>query len=288
MRPSDLAREFGNPVAYYPGLVKHLGSVNAVLMFCQFFYWTGKEQSELGIYKSVEEIQAETGLSYREQATARKQLVDRGILIETHKRLEHRIYYRIDMDKLDALLESAISGDAISPTAEPVIPELRKAQFVEEQSDNPRTAESAIRGMRKAQFDLTENTTENTSEITDTISVVFDHWRSVMASPRSKLDDKRRRLIKAALKNYSVEDLKAAIDGCRASPWHMGKNDRRQKYNGLDLILRNAEKIDQFMSYRDQPPAGAGRGYAPNNRHHGLDQIDYSSGQGGNVLEGGF
>ena len=39
MKPSDLVRDFGNPVAYYPGLVKHLGSVNAVVLFCQLFYW---------------------------------------------------------------------------------------------------------------------------------------------------------------------------------------------------------------------------------------------------------
>lgn len=120
----------------------------------------------------------------------------------------------------------------------------------------------------------------------DPVAEVFDHWRAVMLSPRSKLDDKRRKVIRAALKNYSVEDLKSAIDGCYCSPWHMGSNDRGQKYNGLDLILRNAEKIDQFMSYTSNPPtrAGSKRGGG----HFGLDQIDYSSGQGGNVLDGGF
>lgn len=143
VRPSDLAREFGNPVAYYPGLVKHLGSVNAVLLFCQFFYWTGKEQSDLGIYKSVEEIERETGLSYREQATARKQLISKGVLIETPKRLEHRIYYRIDADRLDEIMEPANCETCNSPTAQ-----------------------SAVRESTKAQFDPTENTTETTSEIT--------------------------------------------------------------------------------------------------------------------------
>lgn len=122
----------------------------------------------------------------------------------------------------------------------------------------------------------------------DPVADVFDHWRQVMASPRSKLDDKRRKVIRNALKNYSAGDLIAAIDGCRASPWHMGSNDRGQKYNGLDLILRNAEKIDQFMSYASNPPTRAASRNGKPSAHHGLDQIDYASGQSGNVLDGGF
>ena len=127
MRPSDLALDFGNPVAYYPGLVKYLGSVNAVLMFCQFFYLSGKESSSLGIYKSVEEIETETGLSYREQVTARKQLASRGVLIETHKRLEHKIYFRIDADRLDEIItgNSVNSRKAQLGKAETVARELR-------------------------------------------------------------------------------------------------------------------------------------------------------------------
>lgn len=155
MRPSDLAREFGNPVAYYPGLVKHLGSVNAVLIFCQFFYWTGKESSSLGIYKSVEDIERETGLGYREQATARKQLVSKGVLIETHKRLEHKIYFKIDTDRLDEII-----GDGLCNS--------RNAQNAVGETTNPHSgmSKSAFRGDTNPQFDHTENTSKNTTEIT--------------------------------------------------------------------------------------------------------------------------
>ena len=56
-----------------------------------------------------EEIESETGLSYREQLTARKHLVSRGILIETNKRLEHKIYYLIDCEKLDCVMSQPIA-----------------------------------------------------------------------------------------------------------------------------------------------------------------------------------
>ncbi|HID4048097.1 TPA: replication protein RepO [Pluralibacter gergoviae] len=150
MRPSDLALDFGNPVAYYPGLVKYLGSVNAVLMFCQFFYLSGKESSSLGIYKSVEEIETETGLSYREQVTARKQLASRGVLIETHKRLEHKIYFRIDADRLDEI----ITGNSVNS---------RNAQSAIGESGNSSSgiADCDNGGEAKTHFDPTETTTKN-------------------------------------------------------------------------------------------------------------------------------
>lgn len=87
------------------------------------------------------------------------------------------------------------------------------------------------------------------------IQEIFEHWQRVMNSPRSKLDAKRIKFIKKALgMEYSVAELCQAITGCSLSPYHMGGNEDNQKYNGLDLILRDAEHIDKFMSYYENPP----------------------------------
>lgn len=88
------------------------------------------------------------------------------------------------------------------------------------------------------------------------VGEVFEHWQRVMRSPRSRLDSKRRGLIRRALDSgYTVDDLCKAIRGCSMSPFHMGQNDRGTTYNGLDLVLRNAEKIDSFIAMADAPPA---------------------------------
>lgn len=163
MRPSDLVRDFGNPVAYYPGLVKHLGSVNAVILFCQFFYWTGKEASELGIFKTTEEIERETGLTYEEQLNARKKLKRRGVLKETNKRLEHRIYYRIDTEKLDVVLAQVIEK---APNGQSPDGEMGKTQSATKAKPNPPAGESPARQRGKPNFVPTENTTEITSKST--------------------------------------------------------------------------------------------------------------------------
>lgn len=130
MNRSTLLHAIGRPIAFHPGLVPALGSVNAVLFFGQIFYWQDKTDSPIGVYKSSEEIQRETGLTYREQANAREKLRASGVLVETEKRLEHRIYFRVNLDALDALLANC--GNR-----------------------NSRNDKSAVRGTTKAQPDET-------------------------------------------------------------------------------------------------------------------------------------
>lgn len=78
---------------------------------------------------------------------------------------------------------------------------------------------------------------------------VFDYWKTALNHPRAILDSKRQRLIKARLdEGFSVDDLKAAIDGCKASPFHMGENDRHKVFDGLDLIFRDASHIENFIA----------------------------------------
>jgi hypothetical protein len=82
----------------------------------------------------------------------------------------------------------------------------------------------------------------------DPIQEVFDYWCKRMSSPGSKLDKSRRKLIENALKNYSPREICEAIKGCSLTPHNMGANENNQKYNGLNVILRNADQIDRFIN----------------------------------------
>jgi hypothetical protein len=68
-----------------------------------------------------------------------------------------------------------------------------------------------------------------------------------MNHPVAAFDDKRRRAVGARLKHYTAEQLCRAIDGCRASPWHRGANDRNRIYDDLELICRDAKHVDDFI-----------------------------------------
>lgn len=79
------------------------------------------------------------------------------------------------------------------------------------------------------------------------VQEVFDHWRSVMGkTDATKLDERRAARIRWALANYPIEDVLAAVDGCAASPYHMGQNQDRRRYDDITLILRDASKLEGF------------------------------------------
>ena len=87
---------------------------------------------------------------------------------------------------------------------------------------------------------------------------LFLYWQLAMEHGGAKLDKKRRRLIQAALKlGYSEAQLQTAIAGCAQSTFHRGHNDRGQRYDQLDLILRDAAHIDQFIAIATKPRASS-------------------------------
>ncbi|MDE3998751.1 hypothetical protein NUQ47_11715, partial [Glaesserella parasuis] len=102
-------------------------------------------------------------------------LVELGILVETHKRLEHRIYFKLDLVKFDALMDD-IREEAKpplpnvtnehSPMAESDIREEAKPPLPNVTNEHSPMAESDIREEAKPPFVNTENTSENTNNNT--------------------------------------------------------------------------------------------------------------------------
>lgn len=94
----------------------------------------------------------------------------------------------------------------------------------------------------------------------DPIAVVFDAWRQSTGKHRAKLDPKRHKRIKAALRSYALADVLDAVRGWQHSPHHRGENDTGTVYNELDLLLRDAAHIEQFRDlWRHGPPAQISR-----------------------------
>lgn len=109
------------PIAYHRIFREVSGSTVAALFLSQMWYWTPRAgRSDGWIYKTREELQAETGLSRSEQETARKHLKARGILKEELRGVPARMHYRIDGAKLSALIRAALDdGEGPEPTSWP-------------------------------------------------------------------------------------------------------------------------------------------------------------------------
>ena len=83
----------------------------------------------------------------------------------------------------------------------------------------------------------------------DDVAAVFAHWKAIMGHERARMDLKRAQVIRDRMRDgYTVEDLYLAVEGCASSAFHMGENDRRQVYDSITLILRDADHCDRFIA----------------------------------------
>jgi uncharacterized phage protein (TIGR02220 family) len=94
------------------------------------------------------------------------------------------------------------------------------------------------------EISFVQNLTDN-----EAVKEIFLYWQAQMNSPQSRLTPERRQKIQARMEQgYSVEQIKKGIDGCGASAWHMGANDRQEKFNDLTLICRNGSQLEKFIA----------------------------------------
>ena len=267
MKPSELLRNTGRSIAYRPNLARLFGGVVAEIFFEQIFYWQDKADPVLGVYKTQEELEFETGLSRKEQETARKLLREKGVLIETHKRLEHRLYYKINLDALDELLATlANDTKGLSPMSKSDIREEPKVAFVNTLDYNtrlhtnnnplPLNGESA-----NAEPSLGENKKLKTPNINyaDVAQAYNDCVNGLgvnlpmVADPHS-LSDKRKRLIKKLSGVLFKRFEDGSVDAFRdyfedfmqtAPEFYFGKNNRQWRAD-FEYILR-LETLDKTL-----------------------------------------
>lgn len=101
------------PIAYRSSFARATGSVTSAVLLSQFLYWSYNSATEARdgwFYKTMEEIYAETGLSRREQDSARKRLRDLGVLEDERRGIPPKVWFRIDRAKLFALLGKSLSS----------------------------------------------------------------------------------------------------------------------------------------------------------------------------------
>lgn len=172
-------------------------------------------------------------------------LLEAGLLDETGSgELEVHDWW----EKQRAIVEKAENDrerQRLSREARGIVPrQSREAREVvagdETRRDETEQKEEAVEQARPRPLHLE-------AKLTDDEFQVFEHWRKVLNHPKAQPTSDRKRLIAKQLKVYSVSDLQAAIDGCSRTPWNMGANPQSKRYDSLELILRDAKHIEDFM-----------------------------------------
>jgi hypothetical protein len=131
--------------------------------------------------------------------------------------------------------------------------QTRQQRYRERRRNGPNNAASNG-GVATAGHVVVSKSSLGKEELSFKVNEVFVHWQDVMGHPNSKLTGERETKIRGRIaQGFTVEQLKRAVDGCKASEFHMGANDRNQVFDDIELICRNGSKVEQFMGFLDKP-----------------------------------
>lgn len=122
MNKSELVSLLGSSLSYYADFAKMTRDIAAGVFLSMCFKWHGHTKDPDGwMYKTQDEIYQETGLTRRNQETARKKLKKLGFIEEKKEGVPARLYYRLDIDKITGWRNPPNKKGAIRPTrkAEP-------------------------------------------------------------------------------------------------------------------------------------------------------------------------
>ena len=100
----------GTPRTYYASFAKVTGDVCAGVLASQFFFWYDRGRDPDGwIYKTRDEIYEETGLTRRNQETARRKLIEAGFLEEQLRGMPAKLHYRLNIESLMLAIDDPAS-----------------------------------------------------------------------------------------------------------------------------------------------------------------------------------
>jgi|GEM_PF-3116133 len=136
-------------------------------------------------------------------------------------------------------------GVRVNPPRPIVEPQIAVRRLAEPEKVSPQTP------LPKGLFEETTSTEGKESKHleSDLVQEVFQFWKQTMGkNGRTVLDAKRRRNIKARLREFSVDDIKQAIVGCSQDSFSMGQNDRNRPFNDIELICRDAKHVEDFRA----------------------------------------
>jgi hypothetical protein len=126
---SDLLRgDLGRPIVYYPRLCPIYGGLNATILLAYLCFWADKGDDPDGwVWKKNEQVTAETGLSRREQDTARTKLTELALIELRRKGQPPVLWYRVDFAAVDAAWEAYCTKapDALHDAAESIAQKRR-------------------------------------------------------------------------------------------------------------------------------------------------------------------
>jgi hypothetical protein len=101
-------------VGYSPDLARAVGGATIGLFLSQLLFLSDKGADPNGwIYKSEAEMRQETGLTKREQQTARRKLLALGVIQVERRGWKNTYHFRIAWERLEQVIEQFLTGQTV-------------------------------------------------------------------------------------------------------------------------------------------------------------------------------
>ena len=246
MRLSDFLVGVGRPVAYYPGMARALGDMKESVFVCQMAYWKDKGDDPEGwIYKTAEEIEQETALSYKEQTGARDGLKGKGLLEEYYARTEHKMYFRVNWDAVNNLWDEYSQKEHLTKSKMPKHPPESKVAPSKKSSGSLPKVSS-----------LNSNTETTAKTTTDIIKGASLDWK--LAHGQTPSEEELRQ---AKLKDEAPKMFERAF-GFGTLPWVSNKAWQKFQTFITDIYTQDQLAFGNYIVWR----GGAGKYKAMSNK----------------------
>lgn len=97
--------------------------------------------------------------------------------------------------------------------------------------------------------DIEEKEKKSMSKLRSDACAVIESWKSTLGHPLAKCDETKQRKVMARLREgFSAEDLMRMQQGVLKSPWHLGDNPSKKRYDGISTIYQSAEHVEKFLA----------------------------------------
>lgn len=132
-----------------------------------------------------------------------------------------------------------------------------KAITAEQVFDSVRTKDEQTRTLHSSSSSSSskEKKDANASSPLADVREVFEYWQTKLDKPNHSLTTSRQTKIRARLKEFSVADLKKAIDAAAADSFLCGANDRGKEFTDFKTIFKTQDKVEELL-YEKAKPSG--------------------------------
>lgn len=221
----DIFDVLDRPIAFHRCFVTITGSVTAAVMLSQAVYWSTRTQDPDGwFWKTQADWEEETGLTRREQETARKTLRNLGLIEENLAGVPATLHFKVNKVALKASMANC---------AKPSMAESAKLVCTKAPNLNG--------GKRQSLLCISENTTETTTETTDMVREDFSKDNAKLIAEASKYSE-------------LLDQEWSWTEFCRRYPKRSGslnKSQAKEKFLALHKLGLGKQMLDGARRYSD-------------------------------------